>query len=166
MTDEAGPAEVRSFVHGARLSADDAVAHATAAFVVPTRLGAIRLTDSLATRCVEAAVHALVLAAAVGAEPRLDNGALGVTVKVLAAALVRRAPGNSVELRVAPHVAVQCVEGPRHTRGTPPNVVETDPLTWLELATGRLRWAAAVGAGRISASGDRADLAAYLPVLA
>ncbi|MGI8697947.1 MAG: sterol carrier family protein, partial [Mycobacteriales bacterium] len=63
-------------------------------------------------------------------------------------------------------VAVQCVEGPRHTRGTPPNVVETDPAGWLELATGRLRWADAVADGRVRASGSRAvNLSAYLPVL-
>jgi hypothetical protein len=71
-----------------------------------------------------------------------------------------------VEVRVPPYAAVQCVDGPRHTRGTPPNVVETDPLTWLELATGRVGWAATAAAGRLVASGERADLSAYLPVLA
>jgi putative sterol carrier protein len=60
---------------------------------------------------------------------------------------------------------VQCVEGPRHTRGTPPNVVETDPRTWLELATGQLPWTDAVEAGRVTASGNRADLARWLPVV-
>ncbi len=64
-----------------------------------------------------------------------------------------------------PFAAVQCVEGPRHTRGTPPNVVETDPRTWLELATGALSWPDAVAAGRITASGNRADLSAHLPLL-
>lgn len=63
-----------------------------------------------------------------------------------------------------PYGAVQCIAGPRHTRGTPPNVVETDPLTWLQIATGRVTWADAVDAGRIRASGNRADLAEYLPV--
>ena len=63
-----------------------------------------------------------------------------------------------------PYGAVQCVAGPRHTRGTPPNVVETDPVTWVEIATGRVTWAAAVDAGRIRASGKRADLSGYLPV--
>jgi hypothetical protein len=166
MTEEARPAELRAHVHERRLDADTAVASATAAFVVPTRLGPIGLTDYLATRCVESTVHALDLAAAVAIEPPLDDEAVGVTVKVLAAALVRRAPGRSVELRVPPHAAVQCVEGPRHTRGTPPNVVETDPVTWLELASGRRGWAEAVATGKVSASGERADLAAYLPVLA
>jgi uncharacterized SCP-like protein len=79
--------------------------------------------------------------------------------------LAQLAPGHSVEVRVPPFAAVQCVEGPRHTRGTPPNVVETDPRTWLELATGTLTWPAAVEAGRIAASGNRADLSAHLPIL-
>ena len=70
-----------------------------------------------------------------------------------------------MEVRVPPFAAIQCVPGPRHTRGTPPNVVETDPLTWLDLAAGRLDWAAAVAAGRVRASGQRADLSAYLPVM-
>jgi len=76
------------------------------------------------------------------------------------------APGNSVEVRVPPDGAVQAVQGPRHTRGTPPNVVETDPQTWLELATGTLTWADASAAGRVHASGERADLAAWLPLQA
>jgi uncharacterized protein (TIGR03083 family) len=165
MTEEAGPPQLRAHVHDNRLEADQAVARASATFVVPARLGAIGLTDYLATRCVEATVHSLDLAAAIGVAPALDDHAVGVSAKVLAAALARRAPGRSVELRVPPHAAVQCVEGPRHTRGTPPNVVETDPVTWLELATGRLGWGDALATGRVSASGDRADLAAYLPVL-
>jgi hypothetical protein len=65
---------------------------------------------------------------------------------------------------VPPYAAVQCIEGPRHTRGTPPNVVETDPVTWIMLATGRLTWAEASAAGRVMASGVRADLSAVLPV--
>jgi uncharacterized protein (TIGR03083 family) len=166
MTEEARPAELRTLVHERRLDADTAVASANATFVVPARLGPIALTDYLATRCVESTVHALDLAAAVSLEPPLDNDAVGVTVKVLTAALVRRAPGRSVELRVPPFAAVQCVEGPRHTRGTPPNVVETSPVTWLELASGRREWAEAVATGKVSASGERADLTAYLPVLA
>ncbi|MFE6968724.1 sterol carrier family protein [Isoptericola sp. NPDC057653] len=76
------------------------------------------------------------------------------------------APGNSVEVRVPPAGAVQAVAGPRHTRGTPPNVVETDVDTWLGLATGRLTWDDALGAGRVSASGERADLSALLPLQA
>jgi hypothetical protein len=75
------------------------------------------------------------------------------------------APGRSVEVRVPPFAAVQCVPGPRHTRGTPPNVIETDPRTWLALATGRLSWADAVESGRVSASGARADISGLLPVV-
>jgi hypothetical protein len=76
--------------------------------------------------------------------------------------LAHRAPGRSVEVRVPPYGAVQCGAGPRHARGTPPNVVETDPITWILLATGRLTWAQALAAGRVRASGNRADLSPYL----
>lgn len=85
-------------------------------------------------------------------------------VRTLLATLAERAPGRSVEVRVPPYGAVQCVAGPRHTRGTPPNVVEMDPTTWLELATGRLRWVEAVAEGRVRVSGVRADLSAHLPL--
>jgi hypothetical protein len=80
------------------------------------------------------------------------------------AALATKAPGRSVEVRIPPFGAIQCVEGPRHTRGTPPNVIETDPITWVEIATGRTPWHQAVRNGRIHASGIRADLSSYLPV--
>ncbi|GIG40312.1 sterol carrier family protein [Cellulomonas phragmiteti] len=76
------------------------------------------------------------------------------------------APGNSVEVRVPPDGAVQAVAGPRHTRGTPPNVVETDPATWLALAAGDVTWDAAVASGRVHASGERADLSHLLPLQA
>jgi hypothetical protein len=85
-------------------------------------------------------------------------------VKTTARWLAQQVPGKSVELRVPPHVAVQCVPGPPHKRGTPPNVVETDPLTWLRLATGRLAWAEAMAQGVVSASGNRADLSDHLPL--
>lgn len=76
------------------------------------------------------------------------------------------APGRAVEVRVPPDGAVQAVAGPRHTRGTPPNVVETDPATWLALATGLLPWDEAVASGRVAASGERADLSRLLPLQA
>jgi hypothetical protein len=85
-------------------------------------------------------------------------------VRVALAELASRAPGRSVEVRIPPYGAVQCVEGPRHTRGTPSNVVETDPMTWLELVTGRLRWMDAVLSGKVRCSGVRADLSEYLPL--
>ncbi|MFC6148555.1 MULTISPECIES: sterol carrier family protein [Mumia] len=89
---------------------------------------------------------------------------LRAATKHLLAVLDQRAPGNSVEVRVPPYAAVQVIPGARHTRGTPPAVVETDPLTWIALATGRTTWAEAVAAGRVSASGERSDLTPYLPL--
>jgi hypothetical protein len=91
--------------------------------------------------------------------------ALRIAVRYLLETLAARVPGKAVEVRVPPVAAVQCIAGPGHTRGTPPNVVETDPITWVRLATGRLGWAEAVGAGTVRASGPRADLSAYLPVV-
>jgi uncharacterized protein (TIGR03083 family) len=95
----------------------------------------------------------------------LHRPALASTTRTLAEILAAQAPGRSVEVRVPPFVAVQAIPGPRHTRGTPPNVVETDPLTWLRLATGRIAFAEAVTTGTVQASGLRADLTAYLPLL-
>jgi hypothetical protein len=89
---------------------------------------------------------------------------VGAAVKTAARWLAQQVPGRSVELRVPPHVAVQCIDGPRHTRGTPPNVVETDAATWLRLASGQLSWADAVAAGKVVASGNRADLSPHLPL--
>jgi hypothetical protein len=89
---------------------------------------------------------------------------VGAAVKTSARWLAQQVPGRSVELRIPPHVAVQFIEGPRHTRGTPPNVVETDAATWLRLAAGQLTWADAVAAGKVTASGNRADLRAHLPL--
>lgn len=89
-----------------------------------------------------------------------------VAVRFTLEELAEVAPGHAVEVRVPPDGAVQAVEGPRHTRGTPPNVVETDPQTWLALASGLLTWHDAVAAGRVSASGERADLSALLPLQA
>ncbi len=85
-------------------------------------------------------------------------------VKHYLAVLEQRAPGRSVEVRVPPYAAVQVVPGVRHTRGTPPAVVETDAETWLALATGRTTWVEAVGSGRVVASGERTDLSPYLPL--
>jgi hypothetical protein len=90
---------------------------------------------------------------------------LRTAVRYLLDVLTQVAPGRTVEVRVPPYAAAQCVEGPRHTRGTPPNVVETDPVTWVELATGRLQWAVAAADGRIMASGIRADVSGYLPLV-
>ncbi|GII77411.1 hypothetical protein Sru01_23930 [Sphaerisporangium rufum] len=113
-------------------------------------------------RLPEAAVQAALRAYDRGLSP--DRALARLAVRLLLDRLAELAPGRSVEVRVPPYAAVQCVAGPRHTRGTPPNVVETDPRTWLELATGRLGWAEAMAAGRVSASGARADLSEHLPV--
>jgi hypothetical protein len=85
-------------------------------------------------------------------------------VRYLLQLLVEKAPGGAVEVRVPPFGAVQVIEGPRHTRGTPPNVVETDAATWIALATGEQAWADAAASGRILASGIRADLTDVLPL--
>jgi uncharacterized protein (TIGR03083 family) len=129
--------------------------------------GPIRWDDYLVTRVIELVVHGDDLARSLpDREPlTLDRQALRVAAVALARVLAERAPGHSVELRVPPYVAIQCVEGPRHTRGTPPNVVETDPLTWVRLAAGRLGWADAVAGPSVRASGPRADLAPWLPLL-
>ncbi|CPR11331.1 hypothetical protein BN971_02611 [Mycobacterium bohemicum DSM 44277] len=75
------------------------------------------------------------------------------------------APGASVEIRIPPFAAVQCIEGPRHTRGTPPNVVETDPRTWLLLVTGMVSLAEAKGTGALTLSGSRAgEIDHWLPL--
>ena len=97
-----------------------------------------------------------------GEEPA--RGMLATAVRYTIEELVARAPGRSVEVRVPPYAAAQVIEGPRHTRGTPTNVVETDPQTWLALVTGRATWAEAVASGAVRASGQRADLTAYLPL--
>jgi hypothetical protein len=110
----------------------------------------------------EGELRAAVLASLEGSQ---DRATIGLAVRGTLAALASKAPGRHVEVRVPPHGAVQCVAGPRHTRGTPPAVVECDPLTWLELATGRLSWADATAELRVSTSGERADLAPHLPLL-
>ena len=85
-------------------------------------------------------------------------------VRYLLQLLAEKAPGHTVEVRVPPFGAVQVLEGPRHTRGTPPNVVETDADTWIALATGAEQWTDAAASGRIHASGTRADLTDLLPL--
>ncbi|MFN5558351.1 MAG: sterol carrier family protein [Rhodoluna sp.] len=85
-------------------------------------------------------------------------------VRYLLEELAEVAPGNSVEVRVPPLGATQCIAGPRHTRGTPPNVVEMAPETWFDLATGRLAWPDAIASGLVSASGVRATLEEVLPL--
>lgn len=98
--------------------------------------------------------------------PTPSRAELGAAVKMSARTLEQVAPGSSVEVRVPPFVAVQCIEGPRHTRGTPPNVVETDARTWLLMVTGLLDFPEASADGRVDASGSRAaEIAHWLPLL-
>lgn len=94
--------------------------------------------------------------------PEPDRSVIRAAVRHSLAELARRAPGRSVEVRVPPYAAAQCVEGPRHGRGTPPNVVETDAATWLALVTGRTAWDDAVARGAVAASGSRAGVLARL----
>lgn len=112
----------------------------------------------------EAAVGVTHAAIQAGQQPL--RAVLRAAVSYTLGLLAERAPGRSVEVRIPPFAAVQCVAGTRHTRGTPPNVVETDPLTWLQLATGGMDWAGALASGKLRASGQRADISAYLPLVA
>ena len=116
--------------------------------------------DVPATAVTEALVDAVLAAYDAGLEP--VRPAAKLAVKLLLDRLATDAPGHAVEVRVPPYGAVQCVGGPRHTRGTPPNVIETDPKTWILLATGRLAWSDA--RDNLHASGSRADVSDHLPV--
>ncbi|GAA1346359.1 sterol carrier family protein [Arthrobacter roseus] len=119
----------------------------------------------MARRRISAADGRSALAAVGGArEPLPDRNTTATAVRYTLEELAHRAPGNSVEVRVPPHGVTQCIEGPRHTRGTPPNVVETDAGTWLALVTGNTTWADAVRAGKVAASGQRSGLADVLPL--
>jgi hypothetical protein len=100
------------------------------------------------------------------AAPAPQRAELAEAVRLTARTLEAAAPGHSVEVRVPPFVAVQCISGPRHTRGNPPNVVETDPRTWLLVATGLQTMAAAVDAGTLAASGSRAgEVSDWMPIV-
>lgn len=129
--------------------------------VLSTVHGPVRLSDLLRTRVLELVVHSL------DAEPgpARDRQAVRVAARALAQVLGERHGGKAIEVRVPPYAAVQIGEGVTHTRGTPPNVVEFTPEVWVALAAGRRPWAAAVAAGEVRASGTRADLTGYLPLL-
>jgi uncharacterized protein (TIGR03083 family) len=154
--------DARQTEAGLAAAVEDALAAldgATGQEVLGQRTGDHTALDAVRFRLLEAVVHGL----DVGITPVRD--AERHVVRLLTALAAEVAPGRSVELRVPPHAAVQLVEGPRHTRGTPPNTVECDPVAWLELATGRLAWSDAVADGRVRARGDRADLSALLPLV-
>ena len=94
----------------------------------------------------------------------VDRLTLATAVRFTLEQLAARAPGHTLEVRVPPYGVTQCLQGPRHNRGTPPNVIETDAETWLALATGALSWQQALQSGAVHASGERADLTGLLPV--
>ena len=143
---------------------------------VASARGPVAPADFVATRVVELVVHADDLSRTFAErEPvPLVRSALGVTSRTLADILATRHPGRSVEVRIPPYAAVQCSAvrggvvdpGPTHTRGTPPNVVETDAVTFLRLCTGRTTWTNALASGAVAASGLRADLSEMVPLLA
>lgn len=146
-----------------------ALAEAHSAVVQAPR-GPLLTEDWIETRIIELVVHADDLNRTFPErEPvPLVRSALGMTTRALTRMLADAHPGRSVEVRVPPYAAVQCGvgdPGPTHTRGTPPNVVETDALTFLRLATGRTNWQSALASGSVHASGLRADLSTVLPLL-
>lgn len=125
----------------------------------------VRIADDVGEAAVRAATGGATGAAAGPAGGAgVPRETIATAVRYLLQLLTERAPGNTVEVRVPPFGAVQCVEGPRHTRGTPPNVIELDAATWLALATGAVRWESAVASGAVHASGQRADLSGHLPL--
>jgi uncharacterized protein (TIGR03083 family) len=138
--------------------------------VINARRGPTTIEDHITTRIIELVVHTDDLNRSLPevAPAELHRSALSSCTRTLAGILAGQQPGRSVEVRVPPYAAVQCAisdPGPTHTRGTPPNVVETDPLTFLRLATGRIQWTEAVASGTVHASGLRADLSSVLPLL-
>src|SRR3954468_19300417 len=104
------------------------------------------------------------LAACRAAGYAVDRRTRAPAVRYTLEELATTSPGRTVEVRVPPHGAVQCIEGPVHTRGTPPNVIETDAATWLRLAVGDLTWESALAGARVRASGQRAHLDGLLPL--
>ncbi|HST67553.1 MAG TPA: sterol carrier family protein [Mycobacteriales bacterium] len=160
------PAEILADLYDRRAAAAAAIADPPPARAVRAPRGPVTPADFLTTRVIEMVVHADDLSRSLpDREPvELDRTALRLVTQACADIIATRAPGRSLELRVPPYAAVQCVQGPRHTRGTPPNVVETDPLTWIRLAAGRRSWSDAVTRGDVRASGERADLGGWLPL--
>lgn len=116
-------------------------------------MGRARIADDVGAQAVRAALA-----------PPATWETTATAVRYLLQLLAESAEGNTLEVRVPPFGAVQCIAGPRHTRGTPPNVIETDATTWLALASGRLDWADAIASGAVHASGARADLSGHLPI--
>ncbi|WP_090481345.1 sterol carrier family protein [Nakamurella panacisegetis] len=113
----------------------------------------------------EAALRAIdALPADQDGRPEADRATMKELVRATLLYFGQQHPGKSVEIRVPPYSAVQAFDGIRHTRGTPPNVIEMDGSTWLALAVGAVTWVDVVAAGRVRASGTRADLGDFLPM--
>lgn len=119
-----------------------------------------RIKDTDGTAAI-AAVRAQLMGAGLA---DADETQLATACRYLLEELAESAPGNSVEVRVPPYGATQCIEGPRHTRGTPPNTVEMNPDVWFALATGSMSWSQALAEAKVQASGTRADLSEVLPL--
>jgi hypothetical protein len=162
LTASLAPAEVAGAAAVDLAALDAAVAAGTPLAAPRTEAGPGPYATAPADWAVACLVALSLHAVDLGARP--ERRALATASRVLADALAEKAPGNSVEVRVPPFAAVQCVPGPRHTRGTPPNVVEADPVAWLRLATGRTGWTEALDAVALTASGERADLSGWLPL--
>lgn len=135
--------------------------------VIRAPRGPLTVTDCLTTRVIELIVHTDDLNRSLPDRASIvfDRKAMGIAVRALTGMLETAYPGRSVEVRVPPFAAVQAIDGPRHTRGTPPNVIETDGVTFVRLATGRLSWPEALEKALVRASGSRADLSDQLPLL-
>lgn len=134
---------------------------------VADQRGVLALADFLLVRIVELALATDDLSRSVPENefPSMPEQVNAVVTRTLLRLLQERAPGRAIEVRIPPFAAGQVGEGPRHSRGTPPNVVELSPQLWLQLAAGRVDWSDAVGSAEVSASGARADLSAWLPLL-
>jgi uncharacterized protein (TIGR03083 family) len=160
------PAELLAMLRD-RAPARAALDAAGARTVLAGPRGPITAEDWLVSRVVDLVVHCDDFSRSLpDRDPvPLHRPALALTVRTLAHILAAQAPGRSVEIRIPPFVAVQAIAGPRHTRGTPPNVIETDPVTWIRLATGRAQFDEQVRDGAVRASGSRANLSQHLPVL-
>lgn len=174
--DRSGPELVADLGRAIAALADRLLGDTLLPAVIATPRGPGTVADFVLTRIVEVVVHADDLSRSLPdrAPIALRRGALSTSSRTLAAILAGQQPGRSVEVRVPPYAAVQCGyvssdgvadPGPTHTRGTPPNVVETDALTFLRLATGRISWSEAMATGAVLASGLRADLTGALPLL-
>jgi uncharacterized protein (TIGR03083 family) len=165
-TGERTPAELIAALRD-RSDSLDAIAAVTPRTVLDGPRGPITAQDWITSRVIDLVVHCDDFSRSLPDRDPVPLGrpALATTVRTLAQILAAQAPGRSVEIRIPPLIAVQAIAGPRHTRGTPPNVVETDPVTWLRLATGRVEFQQSVRDGTVRASGSRADLTAHLPVL-